>query len=315
MKMWPPVLSLLSSSSSKIQLASAWIVGTAVQNNDKAQVAILKYQPLAPLLSLLESSDMDVRSKAMYALSGLLKHNPEAVVQFQDMDGWNKLKLALLDPNIILRRKTVFLINSLLFQDPAGQQESSSDETSPAASASVPPPNSTATAVAPAPQSSSPLTAAPLERGPETLLSGVEHPDVAKALISSELLKIILISLLPSSTDGGNGVESIREKGLMLNYGPDGDQEPRRDLDYSEKAARCLLTFTEKLNPSTTLVDEETLRLLNLFAEQLRSEPIEEVEDREGTRSTRATELSIEQESLDNLERKLREIKVTGDRL
>lgn len=94
--MWPPLLSLLSSDSPRIALAAAWILGTAVQNNDKAQVAVLQHTPLPPLLALLESTDMELRSKAMYALSGILKHNPRAVQIFEELDGWSKLKAALL---------------------------------------------------------------------------------------------------------------------------------------------------------------------------------------------------------------------------
>ncbi|KAJ1023152.1 hypothetical protein NDA16_003305 [Ustilago loliicola] len=55
MKMWQPIISLLSASEPEIQTAAAWILGTAVQNNDKAQMAVLEYQPMAALVDLLQS--------------------------------------------------------------------------------------------------------------------------------------------------------------------------------------------------------------------------------------------------------------------
>ncbi len=76
------------------------------------------------------------RSKAIYALSGLLKHNATAVEDMEDQGGWDVLKAALegdrssfsesrsvvmyqtqinfSDPDIAVRKKTMFLLNSLL---------------------------------------------------------------------------------------------------------------------------------------------------------------------------------------------------------
>lgn len=68
----------------------------------------------------------------MYALSGLLKHNAAAVKKFTDLEGWNTLRNSLegelgfdpvslsrvttsvIDSDITLRRKTAFLVNTLL---------------------------------------------------------------------------------------------------------------------------------------------------------------------------------------------------------
>ncbi|KAN0061346.1 hsp70 nucleotide exchange factor fes1 [Thecaphora frezii] len=308
MKMWTPLLGLLSASESRIQTAAAWIVGTAVQNNDKAQVAILAFSPLAPLLDLLQSPDMETRSKTMYALSGLLKHNPAAVKQFEDMDGWNRLKAALLDPNITLRRKTAFLINTLLFQDPTVPGFTPPDAASTLAAttatttaAALPRSQaSSTTAVAPSSDLRAP-PAAPLERGPETMLTGVAHPDVASAVLRSGLLRTLISSLLPP------GAVGVREQDLPPAAGPDGDVEARSDLDFAEKATRSILTFAAKLQPgaqgrAAISMDDDIVALLDSLVVELRGAPLDSSAEFE----SRWHELSIEHDAIDQFEQKVR---------
>jgi len=101
MKMWSPLLSLLTPSPSNtpsIQTATLWIIGTAVQNNPKAQSDLLSQQSpevLPLILSVLKNEDAGVRSKAMYALSALLKLHGKALVKFEGVGGWDVLKEAL----------------------------------------------------------------------------------------------------------------------------------------------------------------------------------------------------------------------------
>ncbi|KAN0059746.1 hsp70 nucleotide exchange factor fes1 [Thecaphora frezii] len=306
MKMWTPLLGLLSASESRIQTAAAWIVGTAVQNNDKAQAAILAFSPLAPLLDLLQSPDMEARSKTMYALSGLLKHNPAAVKQFEDMDGWNRLKAALLDPNITLRRKTAFLINTLLFQDPTvpGSTPPDAASTSTATTIAAAPPRSqvsSATAVAPSSSDLRAPPAAPLERGPETMLTGVAHPDVASAVLRSGLLRTLISSLLPS------GAVGVREQDLPPAAGPNGDAEARSDLDFAEKAMRSILAFAAKLQPgaqgrAAISMDDDIVALLDSLVLELRGAPL----DSSAGFESRRHELSIEHDAMDQFEQKVR---------
>lgn len=72
------------------------------------------------------------RAKASYVLSGLLKHHAAAVAQMESADGWRKLNASLQDPDITIRRKVVFMLNSLLIplissdRKPAGLLTSSS---------------------------------------------------------------------------------------------------------------------------------------------------------------------------------------------
>ncbi|KAG8740705.1 hsp70 nucleotide exchange factor fes1 [Ceratobasidium sp. 414] len=121
LKMWEPLLELMRSPVAGVQRHAIWIVGTAVHNNSTAQAAFLKRNPIPHLLSLLTSGECSggTRSKVLYCLSGTLKHNAEAVRQLDKAGGWEALKYALRDPDITVRRKTAFLLNTLLLQDAA----------------------------------------------------------------------------------------------------------------------------------------------------------------------------------------------------
>ncbi|KAG6890165.1 hypothetical protein C0995_010869 [Termitomyces sp. Mi166 len=121
LKLWEPLHALLTASTStlEIKMQALWVIGTAVQNNPSAQDAYLALDPLPTLVSFLtpsHSSTLQTRSKTIYALSGLLKHNAPAVQQLTNpsINGWRHLRDALSDPEITVRRKTVFLLSTLL---------------------------------------------------------------------------------------------------------------------------------------------------------------------------------------------------------
>lgn len=295
MEMWKPIISLLSQpqSTAPIQHAALWIIGTAVQNNDKAQMAILDFNPLVPLLGLLRnSSDGEVRSKAMYAISGILKHNPKAVDLFGKADGWVTLRGALLDPNVSLRRKAAFLVNTLLLQDDsASKTDTSNGSTSetlstPSATttgASTPTPRSTA--IAPLDTPASTLPSAPLEQLPATLRSGVAHPSIPPLLVSSRFIDVLILSLLPTSLQESIPASTLdKMEALPTAGGPDGDIELREDLDFAEKGSRTCLTFVEKIKEirldqfSDKQGLTQTKELLILLGKELKGKPIE-VED------------------------------------
>ncbi|SPO47060.1 related to FES1 - Hsp70 nucleotide exchange factor [Moesziomyces antarcticus] len=280
MNMWPSIVGLMASSQPEIQTAAAWILGTAVQNNDKAQMAVLPHEPVRAVVDLFQSGDEKVRAKAMYALSGLIKHNPAAMDQFDKLDGWKVLRSALVDPIIGIRRKAAFLLNTLLFQDP-------NSLTTPPPSAAV---ASTATAVAPAASSAGPV---PLDLGPETMRTSVPHPNVARALVESGTLSTLLSSLLPPGTHG------IDDADLPPPSGADGDQDPRSDLDFAEKAAAAILAFAAKLPPipSDALLDQKTKSLFKALLKELQGPPFDSTTDAK----SRADELALDPEQLHTL--------------
>ncbi|KAI8574945.1 hypothetical protein K450DRAFT_264010 [Umbelopsis ramanniana AG] len=93
MKLWPAIIAQLNNENAEIRKGVAWVCGTAVQNNPKAQQALLDNNGLEPLLNLLSNSaeDKEVRAKAQYAVSGLIKHFPEGLAQFQEKGGFDAL--------------------------------------------------------------------------------------------------------------------------------------------------------------------------------------------------------------------------------
>lgn len=293
MKMWQPIISLLSASEPEIQIAAAWIVGTAVQNNDKAQMAVLEYETVGALVDLLQSEREQVRAKAMYALSGVLKHNPTAMDQFAKLNGWKVLRSALLDPNISLRRKTAFLINALLVQDP------NDFNSLPNTTSSTDTVISTATAIAPIPTSRpapGPTPAAPLEQLPATQQTSIPHPNVPQALLSSGILTTLISSLLPPSHP------SIPSDFAPPPSGPDGDSDPRTDLDFSEKASTAVLTFTSKLPFSIAeKLDKKIKSLLKALLQELEATPL----DAQDGAKSRWEELGLESQTFSEFKEKV----------
>ncbi|KAF9914444.1 hsp70 nucleotide exchange factor fes1 [Lobosporangium transversale] len=119
MKMWPPILEELKNSNPKFREQAAWVCGTATQNNPKAQAAFLKENGLAAVIGLLSDPEIYIRAKAIYALSGAIKHFEPALEEFKNQDGFKTLVTLLnTESDLSLLRKTVFLINTLLIQDP-----------------------------------------------------------------------------------------------------------------------------------------------------------------------------------------------------
>lgn len=262
MQMWPPMLSLLGAPQPEIQLQAAWIVGTAMQNNDKAQAVALGHGVLDPLLALVKSPTPSVRNKAMYAISSLLGHFPAAVAQFAEKDGWTLLNEALQDSSIVLRRKVAFMLNQLLVQDPSDPAQPAMDEDT----------ESTATAVAPRESKLPPM---PLEEGPATKRVKVKHPDVAQALVESGILSTLLDSLLPSGTGPAASCNN---------------EPTRNDLDYAEKAVQVIFTLVDKSRRALPLPHDKLLAL----AQDLEGP----AQDAQGGATTRADELSVDQTAL-----------------
>lgn len=289
MKMWSSLIGLLEAetSSEPVKLAALWIIGTAVQNNDKAQMAILEHNPLKPILSLLQHShDGQVRSKAVYALSGIVKHNAKAVILLAEERGFDALRGALLDPDVSLRRKTAFLVNSLLLQDDSADHPE-------------PPLHAPSTAVAPVRDDNS-LPPMPLEQPPATQRDGIRHPSIPPLLISSLLLNALIVSLLTSA--GQDRLPSSVKQGIdtAASAGPDGDIELRDDLDYAEKATRACLTFAAKIGKQQFEGQSHVKILLTALLDDLRGEPVDKDEGTE-----RWQELGLTREEIEDFHRKI----------
>nr|GAT55207.1 predicted protein [Mycena chlorophos] len=214
LKLWTPLQTLITSApSNALKMQALWVAGTAVQNNPSAQDAYLEHDPLPTLTGFLvpsPSSTAQTRSKAVYTLSGLLKHNAPAVnaLARDDVKGWERLREALQDPDLGVRRKSLFLLSTLLIPN-----SSVSSSTSHTGSTSVRPrdadpvhPNSHAAAL----------------RTPSRVDTAVP---TLEALHSHGILDAVVSGLT-------NPVPS----------GPDGDV-PGPDADFEEKGVGLLRTY------------------------------------------------------------------------
>ena len=73
--LWPPLLRLMKSDEAELRRYAAWCVGTAVQNNVRAQQGLLALDAI-PVLAHLSTRDSNesVRRKAIYALSSEIRN-------------------------------------------------------------------------------------------------------------------------------------------------------------------------------------------------------------------------------------------------
>ncbi|KZP01828.1 Fes1-domain-containing protein, partial [Calocera viscosa TUFC12733] len=131
--LWQPLMSLMREGNDELQQAALWVAGTAVQNNPQAQADFLALDPIPLLLQVLGSREAgkQTRSRAVYALSGSVNHNADAVARMAQAGGWQVLREALTaDPDITVRRKVAFLLNTLLLLDGPSPSNLTSSESS-----------------------------------------------------------------------------------------------------------------------------------------------------------------------------------------
>ncbi|KAJ7153458.1 nucleotide exchange factor Fes1-domain-containing protein [Mycena crocata] len=213
LQMWTPLQNLITSApTSSIKMQALWVIGTALQNNPAAQNAVslrlcyehmlsltdiqyFSHDPLPVLTSFLKpspTSTSQTRSKAIYALSGLLKHNAPAVADLSrpEVEGWERLRESLQDPDLAVRRKALFLLSALII--PSGPPPAQQPIHANSHASSLADPSRTDTS-APA------LQALQVHGILDTVISGLTHP-------------------VPSGNDGdvAGPDADFEEKGLAL---------------------------------------------------------------------------------------------------
>lgn len=99
--LWTPLVNQLNNSESELRLMAAWCIGTAVQNNPKAQERFLAVNGIPKLCAVvIQDSDRAVRKKAVYALSSevrnyqpglneMIKHLPQEIAGSGQTDATN----------------------------------------------------------------------------------------------------------------------------------------------------------------------------------------------------------------------------------
>jgi len=115
LKLWPPLLSMLSSPDAELRRYAAWVTGTAVQNNPKAQGHLLQYKGVKKLVDKLDDV-YSVRTKVLYALGCQLNQCPAAVRQFTEVGGWKKLRACIdkVDEGTECQRRVAFFLSNYL---------------------------------------------------------------------------------------------------------------------------------------------------------------------------------------------------------
>ncbi|KAG1732659.1 armadillo-type protein [Suillus paluster] len=220
LKMWEPLHGLLlaSGTSDALKMQTLWIIGTALQNNPAAQLAYLDLEPLPALIRLLSPSynSAKTRSRAVYALSGLLKLNAAAVQQMSAAGGWSALRICLEDSEIRVRRKTAFLLNTLLMPTSENKVSLQSNISMPSSENAPVYPNS--------------------------------HASMLSNPSSISTSSITLDVLQNDSTSEGSSLLDALVSALTepVPFGPDGEKD--KDEEFQENIIRILYTFVAHWN-------------------------------------------------------------------
>ncbi|PWY71552.1 Hsp70 nucleotide exchange factor fes1 [Aspergillus sclerotioniger CBS 115572] len=78
--LWSPLVELLQHEESEMRRMAAWCIGTAVQNNEKAQDKLVVFNALPTLVSLATKDTVPVvRKKAIYAISSAVRNYQPAM--------------------------------------------------------------------------------------------------------------------------------------------------------------------------------------------------------------------------------------------
>ncbi|KAK0544571.1 hsp70 nucleotide exchange factor fes1 [Tilletia horrida] len=219
-------------------------------------------------------------------------------------NGWTVLAQALLDPSMLVRRKIAFLINSLLLQWSEAEAEV----------------ERVANLRADDDEGSRPAPAgAPVELPPETMREGsLRYEGVLGAIVEQGVIRNLALSLLPESD-----ATAAAHSDVSVYAGPNGDEEPRRDEDYAEKAMRAIVSFAHAVDTllrkeRRATEERETVEealssdgwlssLLSRIVTELEGPALGEasdgLEEEEGASGTRWEQLGVEKSEVEWLSR------------
>ncbi|KAJ3157543.1 hsp70 nucleotide exchange factor fes1 [Geranomyces michiganensis] len=116
LKLWEPLIEIVSNNEEPtLRKFAAWVMGTAVQNNGRAQQDFLAVGGLDPVLkALADDADSDVRGKALHCA---IRQNPSAIEAFMEKNGVAVLAAVASDGDARLLKRAVFLIRSLIEEE------------------------------------------------------------------------------------------------------------------------------------------------------------------------------------------------------
>jgi len=125
LQMYPLLLDLASSEHlDHVRREALWILEMAMKNNSKAQLELLKYEPLRKILPILQTDSASdnnpsgrTRSIAIDAIISILHNNTEGICRMDYHRGWCIIRNLLEDTDAVIRREAAFLIWTLLQPD------------------------------------------------------------------------------------------------------------------------------------------------------------------------------------------------------
>ncbi|KAH3677014.1 hypothetical protein WICMUC_001920 [Wickerhamomyces mucosus] len=116
LKLWESLINQLNSEELEFRNLTCSIIGTSVQNNEKAQLDFNKYPQGFKSLIELSKYDEKARLKSLYALSNLIRNNSKSYSVFNDHKGWELLGPIITDSSIKenVRTRSLSLLSSIL---------------------------------------------------------------------------------------------------------------------------------------------------------------------------------------------------------
>jgi hypothetical protein len=114
LKLWPPLLSLLTAPEPELRRYAVSVIGTAVQNNPKAQSHLFAFHGVEKLVQRLDDV-YPVQTKTLFALGSELSNFPEGVRRFGEVGGWGKLRGVLdVEEGMECQRRVAFFFTNFL---------------------------------------------------------------------------------------------------------------------------------------------------------------------------------------------------------
>lgn len=119
LKLWDPLLKVLSDDDGSLRASALSIVGTAAQNNAPTQNSFLKHDSgLRKIIQLAgnENEPLNVRAKAFYALSNLVKNHSGLANEFLNLNGLDLIAPVLNGSQSVdkLKTRAISLLNAFL---------------------------------------------------------------------------------------------------------------------------------------------------------------------------------------------------------
>lgn len=124
--LWEPLLYLVNDREARIRSLSLSAIGSAVQNNAKAQGDLVATKSgIGTIMEHVCEKDSSVVNKALYALASAIGHCSPAYEQFRGANGWDVLQVVF-DENfdapdgaLKIRGRVLGLLYAVILADPA----------------------------------------------------------------------------------------------------------------------------------------------------------------------------------------------------